>query len=392
MTTDVLVVGGGPAGSATALLLARAGVAVRIVERARFPRTKVCGEYLNAGAVEALARLGLVDAVRVASEPLRGVRIFAAGAVPIALAFARPALACARSRLDAILLDAAIGAGATVALGRVEELLFADGRCAGARVRDEGGALSDLRARCVIGADGAGSFVARRLGLTRARKASGRYAIGGHYDGFASLQQYVEMYVGAGGYFALNPLSERHANVMVVVPKQRLAAWSRDVDAGVGGAAAALGRGVRSFEGATRIGARVASGPLAHDVRSATAHGALLVGDAAGFLDPFTGQGVMLALTGAERAAQAVLASLHGSPPAGSAFEAYARWRARDVFWRKRLGASIAMLVDHPPLARRAALRLRRAPDVGAALVDALSGTVPPERAFRPGVLGRLIA
>ena len=118
---EVLVVGGGPAGSATALLLARAGVQVRVLERARFPRRKVCGEYLNAGAVAALERLGLLDAVRSVGSPLRGVRLVVAAAQPVALPFPRPALSCARELLDALLLDAAAAAGAAVERARVEE-------------------------------------------------------------------------------------------------------------------------------------------------------------------------------------------------------------------------------------------------------------------------------
>jgi len=179
---------------------------------------------------------------------------------------------------------------------------------------------------------------------------------------------------------------------MVVVPKERLAQWSADVDAGVGGAAAALGRGVRSFAGATRLGSRVSMGPLAHDVRRASVPGAVLVGDAAGFLDPFTGQGVFLALTGAEHAAAAIVASLHDRAHEAAAFGAYERWRASDVAWRRRLCATVALLVDVPPLARRAAVRLARFPDVATTLIEALAGAIPPQRAFAPAVLGRLLA
>lgn len=377
------MVGGGPAGSATALLLARAGRTVRIVERARFPRRKVCGEYLNGGAVDALARLGVLDAVRAHAAPLRGVRLVAAGAPPVTLPFARPALACPRELLDAVLLDAACAAGATVEHGRVEDVLVEAGRACGVRVRGEDGALAERRAGVVVGADGIGSIVARKLGLAFPPRRGARYAVGGHYAGFDALDAHVEMYVGGGAYFALNPLGVARTNVMVVVPRARLARWSRDVDAGLGGAAALLGRGSRSFAGAERIGARVSVGPLAHDVRRTIVPGALLVGDAAGFLDPFTGQGVFLALTGAERAAEAIQTA---------SYDVYAAWRARDVVWRRRLCAAVKLLIDVPPLARRATSRLARFPEAGATLIDALGGAIPPQRAFAPAILGRLLA
>ncbi|HZX68186.1 MAG TPA: NAD(P)/FAD-dependent oxidoreductase [Candidatus Elarobacter sp.] len=391
MSDDVVIAGAGPAGSATALLLARAGVGVRIVERSAFPRRKVCGEYLSGGAVDALDRLGVLDRVRTRASPLRGVRLVTQGVAPVSLAFEHAALACAREDLDAMLLDAALEAGAVVERARVEELLMEDGRCAGVFVRTSEGTLEPRRATVVAGADGIGSVVARKLGLTKPAHGRGRYAVGGHYAGFGSFDAQVEMYVGGGAYFALNPLSELRANVMVVVPKQRLAQWSRDVDTGVGDAAAALAHGVRSFEGVTRLGARVSIGPLAHHVRSAVAAGALLIGDAAGFVDPFTGQGVFLALTGAEHAAEAILNALHDRSRTEAAFAAYTRWRAEDIAWRRRLCATVALLVDVPPLARRAALRLSRFPETAALLMEALGGAIPPQRAFRPSVLGRLL-
>ncbi len=251
------------------------------------------------------------------------------------------------------------------------------------RLRDEAGELHDRRARVVVGADGSGSLVARKLGLVRPARRGARYALGGHYAGFGALDGQVEMYVGAGAYFALNPLGPERTNLMVVVPRERLARWSRDVDGGLSGAAAELGRGVRSFAGAVRLGPRVSVGPLAHDVRRPIAPGALLVGDAAGFLDPFTGQGVFLALTGAERAAAAIVSGDHAE---------YARARAADLIWRRRLCATVKLLIDVPPLAHRATARLARFPAAGATLLDALAGTIPPQRAFRAAVLGRLLA
>jgi flavin-dependent dehydrogenase len=118
----------------------------------------------------------------------------------------------------------------------------------------------------------------------------------------------------------------------------------------------------------------------------------VLVGDAAGFLDPFTGQGVFLALSGAERAAAALLAVLRGELPEHAAFADYARWRAADFRRRRRLCRAVSLLIALPPLARRAARRLASRPDLATALIDALAGAIAPQRGFGVALLGKLLA
>jgi 2-polyprenyl-6-methoxyphenol hydroxylase-like FAD-dependent oxidoreductase len=248
-----------------------------------------------------------------------------------------------------------------------------------------------VRARYVVGADGTGSVVARKLNLGLPLGGRRRFALGGHYRGFADLGGCVEMFVGGGAYFAINPLDAARANVMVVVPEALLDRWSGAIDIGLSGKAAELGRGRRSFAGVERIGARVSVGPLAHRVRSPIAPGAVLVGDAAGFLNPFTGQGVFLALTGAEAAAAAVIGALRDRSAETALFARYAAARTRDFQTRSAVCALVTLLIDVTPLARRAALRLGRSPAAGGALIEAIAGIGAPQRAFTPGALARLL-
>ena len=389
---DVVVVGAGPAGAACALTLARRGVAVTVVERQRFPRRKVCGEYLGGGAVAALDALGLADAVRAVGASLRGIRLVPPQSASVELAFPNPALACERAVLDALLLDAACAAGAELVRAHAEDLTFESARVSGVVLRDDSGERRSIGARFVVGADGTGSLVARKLGLARTARGKRRFAIGGHYRGFGELSGHVEMYVGAGAYFAINPLDGERSNVMVVVGERDLASWAGAVDDGMRGKAAALGRGHRSFAEASRVGPRVSVGPLAFDVTAVARAGAMLIGDAAGFLNPFTGQGVFLALRGAADAAGAIVASLERPASESEAIGSYARRRERDFATRRRLTQLVDVLVDVPPLARRATARLRQRPDLAATLLGALAGTIRPERALSPLLVGKLLA
>ena len=391
MRDGVVIVGGGPAGSVTALRLAQRGIGVTVVERTRFPRRKVCGEYLNVGTTKLLERIGLWDRVAAVGVPLEGIRLVTPWCDPVALAFREPALALERLTFDALLLEAAMRAGARVVYARAEDVLFRFGRASGVVVRDGAGERHQLWGRYVVGADGAGSLVARRLRLAKRARGPRRFALGGHYRGCGTLHRYVEMYVGREGYLALNPLDEQRVNVMLIVRESWLQTCASTVDDGMEKAAAALSRGHRVLQQAARDGPRACAGPLSFRVRGCVGAGALLVGDAAGFLDPFTGQGVYLAVSGAIAAADTLAGALAATENEPLLFARYDRERNAEFSLRARLGRLAGALTSVPFLTRRAAAKLERVPRCADGLVAALSGSSPPAAAFAPAQFVRLL-
>jgi len=334
--TDVLIAGAGPAGSAAAAWLAVAGHRVVAVDRAAFPREKACSEYLSPAAVALLDRLGVVADLRAqGAVPLLGTRVFGPRGAALTGSFTRvPAasanregLAVTRRVLDARLVQAARSAGAEVReQTTLEELLYERGAVAGAVLRGPDGRRSTLRARVVIGADGLRSVVARRIGRRR-YGVPARLAFVAHVADVPGLDGHAEMHVGEPGYVGLNriqagaagkageaeqagALPASTANVALVVPAG-LAARAR------GRVSPFFFEQLERFPGvAGRVSRErmvreiLVTGPFAAWSGQVTAPGALLVGDAADFFDPFTGEGIYSALKGAELAAEVLHVAL----------------------------------------------------------------------------------
>jgi flavin-dependent dehydrogenase len=314
---DVLIAGAGPAGSIAALRLARAGARVLLVDRARFPRDKLCGDTLNPGAMRLLDRVGLRARVEAASRPLDGMLLTGNGGVQVRGTYGRGLFARALTRrvLDQLLLDAAIAAGAQFQDGvRVDGPMVEEigGRptVRGAVLCRTGPAASRLRvpARVTIAADGRRSTLAFALGLASHPPAPRRWAVGAYFEGLAGLDTVGEMHVRGPHYIGVSPIGgEGLANICLVTPDRdgfadpaRLLERHIAADPVLGPRAA----GIR------RVTAPSILGPLAVDARTAGVSGLLLAGDAAGFVDPMTGDGLRFAIRGAELAADVALAAL----------------------------------------------------------------------------------
>lgn len=392
---DVVVVGGGPAGAAAALLLRRRGYDVLLVDEAQFPRDKVCGEGVSPEAWRLLDLMGAAAAVRALGPwPLRGMALVAPDGTTVNGDYAAPGragFALRRQDLDHALLACARQAGVEVRTGTAaRRLILGRGRVEGL-VIENGRGPEVVRARLLIGADGRRSLVARTLGLLREHGRLRKFAVRGYWEGMEGLQERGEMHVGGGGYCGVAPLSATSANVTFVLDRTEMGA--------AGGALPGFyKRALRTrwprvaerLERAVLTGPPRAIGPLALQARRVAFPGGALVGDSAGFYDPFTGEGVTLALRSAELAAEAAHRALKHSAAPGLLWE-YEQSRAEATRDKFRLNRVLQRVVAWPALSNAVARRLARRPDLADELVGIAGDLVPARAALRAAFVLDLI-
>jgi geranylgeranyl reductase family protein len=380
---DVLVVGAGPAGSAVASALAAVGREVILVEAHEHPRPKACAEYASPRILEELRELGLADAGWQADAlPLRGMRVIrgrdAAEVRYRDRSGERRAWGLERTLFDAQLAAHAAERGADLRQRTAFEEVVRDGdRIVGARLRTAEGNL-DVRCRWLIGADGARSRVAARLGVERSVRLPRRLGLVAHYEGVADLAEHGEMHVGPGWYIGLAPLARGRLNVGMALPLDgdRRGAEER-FSAAIAGMPAVAAR----LQDRRRLSPIRGASPIGHRVASASGPGWMLIGDAAGFIDPFTGEGIFRALRSARAAAAALAAGDAGAERRYLAARR-AAFAAKDaVTW------TIQGMVAAPPLLGYALRRLAARPSLAERLGSVLGDCRPASDALTPRFL-----
>jgi menaquinone-9 beta-reductase len=398
---DVLVAGAGPAGSVTATLLAGAGFSVVLIDRASFPRDKACSEYMSPEAVRILARLGVLESLEISGAfPLEGMKLFGPRGATAHGRFAgagnpfrTTGLSVSRRILDHELLATARQAGATV-LERtsIEELLYEGGVVAGAVVLNRTTQQRQcLKARLTVGADGLRSLVARRLG-SRRQGSRRRMAFVAHVTGVAEMTPSAELHFGEHGYIGLNQIGHDQTNVALVLPADRVVdargGIERFFDQTLGDFPQVRDR-VRAGEVVRRI---LATGPFAVRSSRIVAHGAMLVGDAADFFDPATGDGIYSALRGAELVASTATEALRrpGLVTVDRLME-YPQARHKVFAAKWLLERILDQALRFPRLFDRGVSRLGRRSGMADTLIGFAGGSVPPREVLNPSFLARML-
>lgn len=352
---DIAVVGAGPAGAATAIFAARAARRVVLLDKAHFPRDKPCGEGLLPNGRPPLRELGLEDALIKSGTPsLNGVQFSLLQQAPAVVPF--PAhngdatgLGVRRIDFDSRLVDAVV---------EHESIRFCPGvqaediqrRATGVSVMTSAG---EIRSRVVVVADGLRSALRHRLGWTVGPRPPHRYGIVGHWRVDGPVDPWVRITFADGLEVYEGPVAGNLRMIGLLCYQRRMREFGGRLTSRYREIALAIRPELRD---ADQVGPVAAAGPFWYRARTVAEHGVFLVGDAAGFTDPITGEGIAAGL----RQARAVLASLEAQEPE----RAYRRAHRRLTSNARRIASLFLRLSRTRADVERAVNTQRRAPQI----------------------------
>ncbi|WP_018331268.1 NAD(P)/FAD-dependent oxidoreductase [Actinomycetospora chiangmaiensis] len=393
---DVIVVGARVAGSPLAMLLARRGHDVLVVDRASFPSDTVSSHFMQQTGLARLREWGILDRALAGCPPFRNITLTYTGIEFDG--FADPidgfteTYAPRRTSFDAALVDAAREAGADVRENTaVEDLLWEGDRVVGIRAREGDGPAYEARARVVVGADGANSIVADKVGAEMYDRHPGGCFI--YYSYFSGLDWTGAHHRTGFGHEQMGawPTNDGLTLVATMARREKLRSYRRDVEDNVAGTisrcAPELVEELRDT-GVREERWRPMVYPDNYYRRSAGA-GWALVGDAGYHKDPFTGQGMSDALKHAGLLADRLHAGLSGEQDLEAALAAYVRERDERTHHTFRFTLAISELelsAEWDAIFRAAAA----SPEYTRKFFGMVAGGVPGEEFFAPDNLAWL--
>lgn len=393
---DAIIVGARCAGSPLAMLLARAGYRVLVVDRATFPSDTISTHHIHQPGVARLKRWGLLDRLRATNVPPTTELVFDAG--PFAVRGAPPpaegvaeSYAPRRTVLDNLLAAAAVEAGAELREGfNVHELTWEDGRVAGVRGAGRDGRAVEERARVVVGADGVRSFVARAVAAETYRERPVLTCCYYAYWSGVTLDT-TTLYARERRFMVADRTNDSLTMVGVVAPADEFTRIRADVE-GSYLRAIGLATDLAARLGAGRRETRVfGTGQIPNFFRRAHGPGWALAGDAGYFKDPITAQGITDSFKQAEWLAEALDTGLGGREPLDAALAAFARRRDEEAMPMYEHTLQLAELA--PPSAEMAKLlwALRENREEADRFHGTVAGTTDPREFFAPANVARII-
>jgi flavin-dependent dehydrogenase len=236
-----------------------------------------------------------------------------------------------------------------------------------------------------IAADGVRSTTARELGVQRRIGWLDKFALTSHFAGVPELAT-AELHVFPGGYFAAAPVGEDRFSLNLIVDRGRLRQRVGDWDGFFAEHLERVPELHERMQGATRVAPVRGTGPLAFRTDRQTFDGAALLGDACGYIDPMTGEGIYFALRGAEVLATELDAALHARSTQARDLAAYVRARRREIGPRLVLSKLLQRGVRHPAIARKVLSTLQTWPGIADLLVSTAGDYVPLRELWRPTV------
>jgi len=357
---DVVIAGAGPAGSSAAIRLAQAGRKVLLLEQKKFPREKLCGEFVSPECIEHFHELGVIADVDLAiPSSISETTFYSRAGRPLRIqnkwleAAEGNAIGLSRSRLDQLLLERARASGAEVREETAGVPYFVDGKLKAVKLRCINGHEETIEAGIVIDATGRSRYLSRGIASNGSPRRAEYVAFKAHLSGAEIAKDTCELYVYPDGYGGCVKVENDLYNLCFILKAAQVKQLGSDPNRIWRGAVLKNKRASRALGSAAVVGEWLAVPITRLGIGDPVpAVGLLSVGDAASFIDPFTGSGIALALESSRMAVAAILENKSFEAVAGDyrltydatlkrrmRFSSYirfagkARWLADGVIW-----------------------------------------------------------
>lgn len=397
---DVIVIGAGPAGTSSALFLEKLGYSVVVLDQAKFPRDKVCGEFISPAADEILDELGVLESIESTSPcRLKGVAISAYEKYETCIDYPpmpggaqrMTSLSLKRLVFDQMMLDRVRQNGIDVReQHKVTDFVFDDGAIVGVKGLDENKTPFTLKSKVVVDAGGRNSISLRRLNLIKPKNGSGKIALAAHWQGDNLPQDYCHMHVSKPGYTGMTAVEKDVVNIVLVVDHKEL----KGKDLHEFYISTVLkNRRRREILGDAQVMEHVRSvDSLAYSAKEIPCGGLLMVGDAMGFIDPFTGEGIYLSLRSAQLASEVIREAFAEKRFSLNHLSVYEKRRHAEFKKKFVLSRILQKLIYNPPLCKLVTKMLGENPQLAETLVGVIGDYLPAEKVVSFNFLMKMLA